>query len=484
MGDGDRKVFAFALMAILLLQITSIPILTPAYGVHQTEKVSWQIVVVSSEPVCTISHYQLAEKYQIITEEYFKLYEFDTNHYQPECYSVEKFDWKYQKPDDLDLLILINDRDLGREKLHPLGIGGFYSHTGGDISQNHTIIFCECSSFKYSDPAWILSHELSHFILNYLGFDLSKVEDQIHYIDSLYDYCMEENYNETCKSVVTYIDHYNLGYTAKVMKPYQSAIGVSPFNQPLEEFELNSKELGILKEITKWWHDGRITNTEYSNSLEILTGQSFNNISSGSYLDESETLILGEPPKEEKVNSEFKGANYNHQDILKSFPIIGDSIPGTSFSDEYPDWFKTRALLWSSGKISDEGFAKSIDSLKKSIIGIEENPSLSIEELIGEANFLVDNGEYEKALGFIDMALENSKDSELIQIDLFLQKGTLLYLLEQYSNALVFFDASLKIEPGNIEALEKKGHTLVQLGDMEKAKAYFKLAIFYSELNY
>jgi len=131
MGVWNRRVCAITLSAILLLQITSIPILNPAYGIHQTQRVSWQIVVVSHEPVCTISHYQLAQKYQIITKEYFKLYEFDTSPYQPECYSIEKFEWKYQKPDDLDLLILINDRDLGREKLHPLGMGGFYSHSEG-----------------------------------------------------------------------------------------------------------------------------------------------------------------------------------------------------------------------------------------------------------------------------------------------------------------------------------------------------------------
>jgi hypothetical protein len=363
MGVWNRRVCAITLSAILLLQITSIITLTPAYGTHQTQKVSWQIVVVSNEPVCTIYHYQLAQKYQIITEGYFKLYEFDTSRYQPECYSIEKFDWKYQKPDDLDLLILIYDRDLGREKLHPLGIGGFYSHLGGDITNNHTIIFCECSSFGYSDPSWILSHELSHFILNYLGFDLSRVEDQIHYVDYKYDYCMEKSYDETCKSIGAYIEHDDLGYNVKVMKPYQSAIGISPFDQTLDEFELSSKELELLKEITKWWFDGKITNSEYTNYLEILTGQSFNNVSSGSYLYESATVILAEPSKEEKVNPESNVAKYSLEDILKSFPIIKDWNPSPNFSGEYPDWFKTRALLWSNGKISDEEYAKSIDSL-------------------------------------------------------------------------------------------------------------------------
>jgi len=374
MGAWNRRVCALTLSTILLLQITSILILTPAYGIHQTQKEVWQIVVVSHEPACTVYHYQLAQKYQIITEEYFKLYEFDTSHYQPECYSIENFEWKYQEPDDLDLLILIYDRDLGRENLHPLGMGGFYSHSGGDITNNHTIIFCECSSFGYSDPPWILSHELSHYILNYLGFDLSRVEDQIHFVDNMYDYCMEEKYDETCKSIGVYIEHEDLASKVKVMIPYQSAIGLSPFNQTLDELELNSKELELFKEITKWWSIGKISNSEYSNSFQILTGQSFNNISSGSYLNESAPVILAEPSKAEKVNPESDVANYSPKDILKSFPILEDWNPSPILSGEYPDWFKTRALLWSSGKISDDGFVKSIDSLKKSLIDIPDLP--------------------------------------------------------------------------------------------------------------
>ncbi len=366
--DGKRKrVCAIAFATILLLQITSMQILNPAYGIHQTQKVSWQIVVVSHEPVCTIYHYQLAQKYQIITTEYFKLYEFDTNHYQPECYSVQNFEWKYQKPDDLDLLILIYDRDLGREKLQPLGIGGFYSHFDGDITHNHTIIFCECSSFRFSDPSWILSHELSHFILNFLGFDLNKVEDQIHLIDNKYDYCMEKEYDKTCTKIATYIEHHDLGYKVKVMKPYHLAIGMSFFNETLEEIKIKAKDLKLFKQITKWWYEGKITNSEYSNSLEILTGQSFDNVSSDSFLEESESIILTEPSKEEKVVPSSSQKSFSSEDILRAFPFIGDMNSSPNFSNDYPEWFKTRATLWLNEKISDSSFAKSIEVLKNSI---------------------------------------------------------------------------------------------------------------------
>ena len=264
------QVWLFAILIIFLLPLANITNLIPTYGIHQSSDVVWQTVVVSSEPVCTIAHHQLAQKYQIITREYFNLYQFDAGSYHPECYSIENFEWRYEKPDDLDLLIIVYDRDLGREKLHPLEIGGFYSHSGGDITHNHTIIICECSTFRYSDPPWILSHELSHFILNYLDFELEKVEEQIHYADFMYDYCMEKIYKDFCKSIGTYIDHEDLGYKVKVMKPYQEAIGKSLYDHGSDEIDFDSKGLELFKEITNWWHDGKISDENFSKSIDSL----------------------------------------------------------------------------------------------------------------------------------------------------------------------------------------------------------------------
>ena len=470
MNMWNGRIWFIAILIILILQISSNQILTPSFGTHKTQNVVWQTVVVSSEPVCTIFHYQLAQKYHIIAEEYFKLYQFETSRYQPECYSIENFDWKYDKPDDLDLLILIYDRDLGREKLHPYDIGGFYLHSGGDITHNHTIVFCECSTFRYSDPPWILSHELSHFILNYLGFDLTEVEDQIHYADYQYDYCMEENYDEFCKTIGAFIENEDLGSKIKVMKPYAPAIGMTPFGQISENVDFDSKGSELFKEITKWWHEGKITFSEYSESLKILTGQNFEEVSFGAYLRDSGTLVLSEPSKEIKVNSEGNLKHNGSVEMLKSFQFIEDPDPNSIFSGKYPDWFKNRALLWTSGKISDEEFAKSIELLKKSVIEIDENPPLTDNEIIDKVKLLVDDGEYDKALILVDSSIENNPKDPIIRADLFLLKGKILYELEQYSNALVFIDASLTIDSENIQALKIKGETLVNLGEEDQAQ--------------
>ena len=237
-----------------------------AEATHKSKNVTWQLVVISSEPTCSIENFRLGDKFQVLIEEYFLLYEFDSNNYRPECYSNEKFDWKYKQPKDLDLLIILYDRDLGRELIHPLGIGGFYAHSGNEITHNHTIILCDCSSFNYSDPNWILTHELSHFILNYLGFEFDTIENEIHKIDLTYDECVEKNYSESCKTVATYLDTERLGHTVKVMSPYEPAIGKDFFPKD-NNLKIEEKDFELLKNITHWWIEQRITNDQYTDAL-------------------------------------------------------------------------------------------------------------------------------------------------------------------------------------------------------------------------
>ena len=352
---------AYFLSFVVLLMIPP----SATYATHQTNEVVWQLVVISSEPACSIPHYELGNEYQVIVEEYFMLYGFDSNFYKPECYSNEKFDWKYNQPDDLDLLILLYDRDLGRELIHPLGIGGLYAHSGGDITHNHTIIFCDCSNFKFSDTEWILTHELSHFILNYLGYDLGVIENDIHEIDSKYDECAEGNYDESCIEIGAYLDGERLNHKIKVMKPYEPAIG-QKFYEDATQLKIGTKEFELLKEITSWWAEEQITDEQYSETMKILTGKNLHEVTSDSYLTNSQTtMLVGEPPKDENLFTE--NATTKSQRILESFPFIEAWNPGPILTGEYPQWFKTRAALWSSGDITDNEFSNSIEVLEKSI---------------------------------------------------------------------------------------------------------------------
>ena len=473
------QVVAFSIIGILILSLF-VPLST--YATHESEGFVWQLVVVSSEPVCTLFHYQLVDKYQIVTEEYFKLYEFEETSYQPECYSIEKIQSKYDKPSNLDLLIFVYDRELGREMLHPLDMGGLYSHTGVDITHNHTIIFCECSTFYYSDPTWILSHELSHFILNYLGFDLSVVEDEIHLLDSKYDYCFEEEYDETCQEVKLRLDGKRLGHAVNVMTPYQPAIG-QVLIKNTTGVDLDSKEIQLLQKITDWWTSGVLSNEQYSSILSLVTDVSVENLSNGIYLSESGTIIVGEPSKNKKLDRIYNQTESLQNSIIENFPFLEDGNPNPIFSGEYPQWYKTKAILWSSKIISDEEFFASLEALQNSALAIEEDESFTTDELLNEGIRLSNEGEYKKSLEFIDLALSKDSQAGILRVDTLLEKGLVLYLLERYSEALVYFDAVLGIEPGNVNALENKGHTFAQLGNLEKAKMYFELAILNQELE-
>ena len=464
------------IVGLLLLLI--IPI--PAFSIHETKNVTWQLVVISNESACGVNHYQMGQKYNEITKKYFELYGFKNVNYKPECYSKETFDWKYDKPSELDLLIIAYDRDLGREKLHSLDIGGFYSHSGGDITHNHTIIFCDCSNFRYSDPDWILSHELSHFILNYLGFDLNIVEDEIHSLDNKYDYCVERSYDSSCKEIVEHIANSNLGYKAKVMKPYQLAVGEELVFENPNELYLVPSEIQLLKEITSWWTEGIISDQQYSKGVAIITGLAIDDLSSGTFFAESATMILGEPSKDEK--SEMENPEINSQSLQENFPFIEEWNPNPVYSGEYPQWFKTRAILWESNQIDNKEFVGSLEALIKSATEVQSVP-LTIEDLLDKGNSYLEEGKYRKGLEIFDLTLAKSQEKGWISTSALIGKGNALYLLGDYHSALVYFDAVLEIEPDNSEALKKKGHTFAQLGNFERAKIFFELAVINQEFS-
>jgi len=159
-----RNIVIVAFFGILLGLIA---ISQPQSFAYTQEEATWQLVVISSEPACSGYHYYMLEKYNEITREYLDLYKLFHGSYQPECFTEDDFFEEYVKPYDLDLLILVFDKEKGMADLHTYNTGGVYIHQGNDLSTNHNVIICDCPNFKYSDPVWILSHELSHFVLNY-----------------------------------------------------------------------------------------------------------------------------------------------------------------------------------------------------------------------------------------------------------------------------------------------------------------------------
>ena len=345
--------------SVLILGIlVCLTILSPGQSLasHQSE-VAWQLIVISSEPACSGYHHYMVQKYNEITEKYLDLYGLENSQYEPECYTEISFAEEYEKPSDLDLLILVYDRDKGRVELHAHNTGGLYIHQGNDLSTNHTVIICDCPNFKYSDPVWILSHELSHFVLNYLGFDLDIVEKEIHGLDYKFDSCVEGAYDNLCSSIKTTIDTQRSDWV--VMIPYAPAIGKDPPLPLVEKVSLESPiQTTMIIEITNWWLDGEISDENYINSLNILSGKSSDDkiIPNGIFQD-SALLILAEPQNDNDNGTLSVDTSLA---ITKNFDDLNASIvrKHSNFSSEdekiFLEWLETKASSWRTSEMNDD----------------------------------------------------------------------------------------------------------------------------------
>ena len=451
-----------------------------SYAIYNTEA-AWELVIISSEPACSGYHYYMMEKYHDISEKYLELYQLQNKGYPPQCMTEFEYLTEYEKPLDLDLLILVYDRQLGRAELHSQNTGGIYIHQGDDLFRSHTIIFCDCSNFEYSDPVWILSHELSHFVLNYLGFNLDIVEGKIHELDQKFDICVEDTYDDSCSLIKTRIKTDSASWV--VMAPYEDAVGKSVPTPSSEKAVFDSffqKKIAI--EVTNWWLQGDISNENYVKSLQILSGEKIGeDIKTNGILAESPLTVLTEPPTWNKI--QHKNENYSQVAayFLSMSPFIVEEKDILSNQEEeiFVLWLKTKAKSWSSGSIKDEEFLKDLEYILNSpkidlYLNYLEN--LSLEELMDKGIEFKKDGEFRNSISYFDRALGQTIDSGETKIELLILKGSALNGLSQYEEALIYFDDVLDVEPENSEALKKKAFTLAQLGQIDDAAHYFKLA--------
>jgi len=355
---------AYAIFATALLLLTVSFSANDAFAEHLSGETKWQLVMISYEPACSNYHYTLMQKYDEITQKYFELYQFENVNYDPLCFPKDKFLSDYVAPEDLDLTIIAFDRNLGEQELHSNKMGGIYSHTGTSQLQNHMIIFCgDCSNFYYSDPVWILTHELSHFILFYLDYDLSIVEDAIHENDDAYDQC-REHYAASCDTVVERLRIDTVAYSYTAMPPYEPAIGGKLIDI---QNEISPSLIELTKEITKWWTVGKINEADFSNALGFIAD-------GNSMLSQKDSEIsLTDPPivDDQKWSDIITDdTNRYESEILDYLPIElngnDEKISNQEIILGLPDWFKTTANWWTEDKITDDELIESVEYLYQS----------------------------------------------------------------------------------------------------------------------
>ena len=415
---------AFMILTVTLLITSSITI-NDAFANHLSNDLKWQLVYISSHPACSNYDYQMMSTYFGITTKYLDLYELQNSNYDPLCIPDEKYKEEYQSPTDLDLIVLVYDNNLGENELHANKIGGLYAHSGIDRTHNHAIIICDCSTFYYSNPVWILSHELSHFILYYKDYKMQVIEDVIHASDKKYDQCLE-SYNVGCAKTVIKLSAGPAGYDYSVMPVYKPALKYSGTSSTNDN-QTPEVVLGLGKMITKWWASGKITDGDYANAVGYVSDS--NVLSSHK---EIEIVLKDDPLDDEKTWSELMDeitpeywdrpakSDDPTLDILSRVPKNLVSQNDKVFSEEVamglPNWFKQTAEWWAQDKITDKEFKKNVEYLIKSGIvksstsniipglAIEEeilDPSTLLIELVNDIESFVDSGDLGKNRGDI-----------------------------------------------------------------------------------
>ena len=376
MACFDRRdsnlIKALTIAGLIAVFAASSFLINDAHATHFSEGTTWQLVYLTDTQKCSNYDYQMSVKYDEITEKYLGLYEFDSTKYEPQCMNNYQFDALYEFPQDLDLIVIVYSRNLGEVILHDQKIGGIFTHAGSNRSFNNAIILCDCPNFYYSDPTWIISHELSHFVLYYLEFDMNVIEELVHKYDAKYDQC-RDNYSDLCKPYVAKLRIDQMAYDVSVMPPYEFAVGISKLTN--NEVNVSAPLIELGKAVTKWWTAGKITDGDYSNTLGLLAVDN-QKASNKNY----QVMFKDGPTKKEITWQEIlltDGAPKNKETIMTNLRDkikIDESFYQKTDFTGLPDWFKQTAQWWVDDQITNEDFIRSVKYLKDA--GIIRNYNL------------------------------------------------------------------------------------------------------------
>ena len=367
-----------------------------AFANSESDELRWKMVFISSDSACSNYHYQMMHTYYDVANEYLTLYNVAHDSYDPLCITEEKYYAEYDNPDDLSLIIFVYDENLGQRELHGNKMGGLYTHSGIDRTQNHAIVVCDCPNFQYSTPVWILSHELSHFVLYYKDFEMSVIEDLIHSNDEKYDQCLQDS--TTCNSNTIKMQAGPGGYAYSVMPIYEPAVKAKTVKQTNDNSSLILSD--VSKIITKWWATDRISDAEYSNAIGYLVDSDV--LSS----HEDTQIILTDGPLDdaqtwdellEEITPTYWASEQKTDVDSKSFLSI---LPKNMIAKEekftsedavngLPVWFKENAAWWAQNEVSDKEFQKSVEFLVKE--GVLRPHSSSVFQNLAENAQLVKN---------------------------------------------------------------------------------------------
>jgi len=309
-----------------------LPPQTDAKSVEDT--FTFQLIWVTGNRSCYQSDHQFMAEYQDLTQTYLSAYGLDHFYFPAQCITLAEFE-DFQPPQYTDLLIVVYEKTTGRVILHDNFRGGYFQPYDTLHSSGLKIETCQCPSFNYNDPIWVLSHELSHFALYYLGFTPTIWVDWVHNIQNrYYQYCPDgDTTDNRCNGLYTKI--HGISRVYKTMSIYPTADQGTPFQSKFSYVDSSS-----LQENSEGINPGKMADLSIPTWIQ-------NNVkmwSEGSLTNEYFVLAI--------------------KYFIEQKIIIADTFENDSNSIiEIPEWIKISSGWWVNGLITDQDFLLGIQYL-------------------------------------------------------------------------------------------------------------------------
>ena len=368
-GLGYKTSVTFSLMSIFALMI--VPSTISEAFAESESNLTWQLVFIKNEE-CDQND-TLDDVYASLTSKYFELYQLENTVYDVNCMSESEYQ-EFQMNEETNLLILVYDGYMGQKILESNNVDGIYVHTGDDRTQNHLVIMCHCSDYdtgyERTLPSWILSHELSHFVLSYKGFSQSDIQERIHDIEKGYDNCIGTNFqNSSCDEFKISIRPDSSARDFVVMTPYEPAVGNKLIKYISDDFS-DSEIIELQRSLAKMWIVNSIDDEAYATTLKHLIDTPIvdNSETHKPFMEIPNGFVIAETSKPKDIEwDEYLNPETQNQDnisnLINYIPFDLEEQVEEFSLEKMPNWFKTRALLWSEDRISNKVFFDGVEHL-------------------------------------------------------------------------------------------------------------------------
>ncbi len=207
--------------------------------IDEMEKIDVKVLFVNSFGECTKYQWDRLDSYSFVAKDYLWKYNIVANVLYKECINVDdEILTREESYLSNDLTIIIPDEVGTIERLSEKGYGGFYHvdddpKTGELRGDRYIVTTSEAVDAESEWSVWVLSHELSHFALEWYGYPLEvwggdgPPKSEVHLRDEAYYQCMSKDATgamcpdlwELVESVVTPGEAYATGKKYHVMEP-------------------------------------------------------------------------------------------------------------------------------------------------------------------------------------------------------------------------------------------------------------------------